>query len=148
MPKIAANLTMLFGEYPFLERFDRAAEAGFTGVEFLFPYPEKVDDVYRAITRNDLSLVLFNLPAGDWAAGDRGIATQEDRQEEFRLGIFNAVQYGTVLQPELINCLAGKTPDAAASRDILVDNIITAAEQVEGFGALLTVEPVNRKSVV
>jgi hydroxypyruvate isomerase len=143
MPTIAANLTMLFTEYPFLERFDRAAAAGFTGVEFLFPYGEKVEHVYDAVTRNDLNLVLFNLPAGDWDAGDRGIAVIEDRQEEFRFGIFNAVQYGAVLQPSLVNCLAGKTDDPKASRGILVDNIITAAEQVEGIGARLTVEPVN-----
>jgi hydroxypyruvate isomerase len=144
---IAANLTMLFTEYPFLERFDRAAAAGFTGVEFLFPYSEKVEDVYDAITRNDLQLVLFNLPAGIWEAGDRGIAASEERQEEFRFGIFNAIQYGAVLQPGLINCLAGKTSDPKASRGILVDNIITAAEQVEGIGARLTVEPVNTVDV-
>lgn len=147
MPRLAANLTMLFTEYPFLERFDRAAAAGFTGVEFLFPYTEKVDAIYNAITRNDLHMVLFNLPAGDWAAGDRGIASREDHQESFRFGIFNAVQYGAVLQPDLINCLAGKTDDARATRGILVDNIITAAEQVEGFGATLTVEPVNTVDV-
>jgi hydroxypyruvate isomerase len=85
--------------------------------------------------------------AGDWDAGDRGIAASEDRQEEFRFGIFNAVQYGAVLQPGLINCLAGKTDDLQASRGILVDNIITAAEQVEGIGARLTVEPVNTVDV-
>lgn len=143
MPKIAANLTMLFGEYPFLERFDRAAQAGFTGVEFLFPYDEKVEHVHEALTRNNLSPVLFNLPAGDWAGGDRGIAAQEDRSEEFRFGIFKAVQYGSVLRPTLVNCLAGKVKNAAAARAFLVDNIITAAEQVQGFGAKLTVEPVN-----
>ena len=143
MPKLAANLTMLFGEYPFLERFDRAAAAGFKGVEFLFPYEETVESVHDAITRNNLELVLFNLPAGDWAAGDRGIASSEERAEEFRLGIFKAVQYGSVLRPNLINCLAGKVPDAAAARSILVDNLITAAEQVQGFGTLLTLEPVN-----
>jgi hydroxypyruvate isomerase len=147
MPSIAANLTMLFTEYPFLERFERAAAAGFTGVEFLFPYDEKVDKIYNAITRNDLNLVLFNLPAGDWAAGDRGIAAQEDHQEDFRFGIFNAVQYGAVLQPTLVNCLAGKTYDAQKTRGLLVDNIITAAEQVQDFGAMLTIEPVNTVDV-
>jgi hydroxypyruvate isomerase len=143
MPRIAANLTMLFTEYPFLERFDRAAAAGFTGVEFLFPYTESVDDVYNALVRNDLAPVLFNLPAGDWSAGDRGIAADPDRSEEFRLGIFNALQYASIIQPEVINCLAGKVPDAVAARPVLIDNLITAAEQLDGIGIRLTVEPVN-----
>ena len=79
MPKLAANLSMLFNEVPFLERFDRAAEAGFRAVEFLFPYDEDIDAIQEALRRNDLELVLFNLPAGNWTAGERGIACRPDR---------------------------------------------------------------------
>jgi len=80
MPRFAANLSMLFTEYPFLERFDRAAAAGFKAVEFLFPYAEDIDGIKAALTRNGLEQVLFNLPAGDFAAGERGLANNPARQ--------------------------------------------------------------------
>ena len=92
MPRFAANLTMLFTEYPFLERFDRAAQAGFDAIEFLFPYDEDVDKVRDALRRNGLTQVLFNLPAGDFAAGERGIANDPDRVGEFRDGVGRALE--------------------------------------------------------
>jgi hydroxypyruvate isomerase len=150
MPRIAANLTMLFTEYPFLERFDRAAAAGFKAVEFLFPYDEDLDGIERALERNELSLVLFNLPAGDWAAGERGIACQPDRQAEFRAGVKQAVVVGPRLRVPQINCLAGKrdpqtTPEV--TRTTLADNLRYAAEQLHGVGIDLLVEPVNTHDI-
>jgi hydroxypyruvate isomerase len=143
MPKLAANLTMLFTEYPILERFDRAAAVGFTAVEFLFPYVEDPSVIQQALNRNALQLVLFNLPAGDWAAGDRGIAAQPARREKFAAGLKQAVRYASALKPPRINCLAGKMgsePDAAA---VLADNVELAAEALDQVGVQLTLEPVN-----
>ena len=147
MPKLAANLTMLFNEYPFLERFDRAAAAGFKGVEFQFPYAEDATDIQEALRRNDLELVLFNLPAGDWAAGDRGVAAQPDRREEFGTGILQAVKYAFVLHPPRINCLAGKAGEGADSDAVLIANVDFAAEALRAIGVQLVIEPVNDQDV-
>ncbi|HEY2978197.1 MAG TPA: TIM barrel protein, partial [Burkholderiaceae bacterium] len=86
MPKFAANLTMLFTEHPFLDRFEAAAKAGFSAVEFLFPYAFPATEIKARLTAHDLKLVLHNLPAGDWDAGERGIACLPDRVDEFRDG--------------------------------------------------------------
>ncbi len=147
MPRIAANLTMLFNEYPPLERFDRAAAAGFTGVEFLFPYVEEPETVLEAVQRNKLDLVLFNLPAGDWNAGDRGIAAQPARREEFAAGLKQAVHYAEVLSPPHINCLAGKLPSDPDAVDVLVENVELAAGALAEVGVKLTLEPVNPHDV-
>lgn len=150
MPRIAANVTMLFTEYPFLERFDRAAAAGFTAVEFLFPYDEDLDGIERTLERNGLELVLFNLPAGDWAAGERGIACQPDRQAEFRGGVERAVAVGPRLKVPQINCLAGMRDPGTSSEDTratLIDNLRYAAEQLDTVGIDLLVEPVNTHDI-
>jgi hydroxypyruvate isomerase len=147
MPRIAANLTMLFTEYPPLERFDRAAAAGFSGVEFLFPYVEEPETVLDAVQRNQLDLVLFNLPAGDWLVGDRGIAAQPDRRAEFATGVKTAVRYADVLKPPHINCLAGKLPDDLNAIDVLVENVELAAGALAEVGVKLTLEPVNSHDV-
>jgi len=143
MPKLAANLTMLFTEYPVLERFDRAAAAGFGGVELLFPYTETPDAVQEALIRNGLDLVLFNLPAGDWAAGDRGVAAQPARREEFGEGLKLAVEYATDLRPSRINCLAGKVGPEEHALTVLAENVEMAAGALEQVGVQLTLEPVN-----
>src|SRR5579871_1298364 len=106
MPKFAANLTMLFNEVPFLERFGAAASSGFEAVEFLFPYDFEKAEITRLIEKHNLRIVLHNLPAGDWARGDRGIACHPDRIEEFRRGVPLAVGYATALGCPKINCLA------------------------------------------
>jgi hydroxypyruvate isomerase len=93
MPKFAANLTMLFTEHPFLDRFERAAKAGFNAVEFLFPYAHPADEIRARLEANGLKLVLHNLPAGDWDAGERGIACLPDRIDEFRDGVGRAIVY-------------------------------------------------------
>ena len=97
MPCFAANLTMLFNELPFLERFEAAATAGFQAVEFLFPYAFEAGELRRRLDANGLKLVLHNLPAGDWDAGERGIAILPDRVDEFRAGVAQAIEYATVL---------------------------------------------------
>lgn len=147
MPRIAANLTMLFTEYPPLERFQRAANAGFLGVEYLFPYTHDVHEVRNALDAAGLYLVLMNLPAGDWNAGDRGIAAQPDRQQEFITGVQQAVEFAAVLRPPRINCLAGRpgaTPDSMAT---LVSNVREAASALATVGIQLVIEPVNSYDV-
>ena len=91
MPRFAANLTMLFTEQPFLDRFERAANAGFEAVEFLFPYAYSAGELKDRLETNRLKLVLHNLPAGDWDAGERGIACLPDRVDEFREGVGRAI---------------------------------------------------------
>src|SRR5687767_15920596 len=104
MPKFAANLSMLFTEHPFLERFGAAKEAGFAAVEFLFPYEFDTAAIARELRRSDLEQVLFNLPAGDFAAGDRGMANNPARVEEFRAGVGNAVKIAQELGAGRLNC--------------------------------------------
>lgn len=147
MVHIAANLTMLFTEYPELERFDRAAAAGFTAVEFLFPYAHTPETVLEALQRNNLTFVLMNLPAGNWAGGERGIAAQPDRKTEFAEGLKTAVSYASVLRPNGINCLAGKRGPEADAIDTLVENVDLAAGALAEIGVPLTLEPVNNLDV-
>ena len=146
MPCFAANLTMLFNELPFLERFDAAATAGFQAVEFLFPYAFEAGELRRRLDANGLKLVLHNLPAGDWDAGERGIAILPDRVDEFRAGVGRAIDYATTLGVPQLNCLAGKTPagvDDALLRKTLVSNLAYAAADLKKAGLKLLVEPIN-----
>src|SRR5690554_8069970 len=108
MPKFAANLTMLYTEVDFLDRFKAAADDGFKGVEYLFPYAYPAADLAAKLKEFGLTQVLHNLPAGDWAAGDRGIAVDPSRVEEFKKGVDTAIEYAKILGTERINCLAGK----------------------------------------
>src|SRR2546428_13769823 len=114
MPKFAANLTMLFTDRPFLERFDDAARNGFRAVEYMFPYQEDTDGIARALDRLKLEQVLFNLPAGDWAAGDRGVAVHPGRREEFRRGVGQAVELARRYRCPRVNCLVGKRDERLA----------------------------------
>src|SRR2546426_5742276 len=114
MPKFAANLTMLFTDRPFLERFDDAARNGFRAVEYMFPYQEDTDGIARALDRLKLEQVLFNLPAGDWAAGDRGVAVHPGRREEFRRGVGQAVELARRYRCRRVNCLVGKRDEHLA----------------------------------
>jgi hydroxypyruvate isomerase len=146
MPRFAANLTMLFNEVPFLDRFERAAKAGFQAVEFLFPYDHDPQEIRRRLDDHGLQLVLHNLPAGDWAAGERGIACHPDRVAEFRAGIGRAIDYAGALGVPRLNCLAGKAPagaHAAALNDTLVENLGYAADRLHRAGLALLLEPIN-----
>ncbi len=146
MIKLAANLTMLFNELPFLERFEAAAQAGFSGVEFLFPYAFEVGEIASRLTEHGLELVLHNLPAGDWAAGDRGIACQPDRIAEFEQGVDLAIAYAMILGVRQLNCLAGIKPAHLGdeeARATLVGNLTFAADMLAAEGIRLLVEPIN-----
>jgi hydroxypyruvate isomerase len=146
MPKFAANLTMLFTEQPFLDRFERAARAGFDAVEFLFPYAFDASEIKDRLVSNNLKLVLHNLPAGNWDAGERGIACLPDRVAEFREGVARAIEYGTKLGVPKINCLAGKAPADIADellRQTFVENLRFAAAELKAVGIRLLIEPIN-----
>ncbi len=147
MPKLAANLTMLFNEYPFADRFGRAAANGFGGVEVLFPYELKPVEIGDVLRQHHLDLVLFNLPAGDWNAGDRGIAAYPNRVTEFRNGVDLAVTYAEALKPRRVNCLVGKTDFPVAHRRTMLENIVYAADALETVGTRMTIEPVNTKDI-
>jgi hydroxypyruvate isomerase len=150
MPRFAANLTMLFTEFPFLDRFERAARAGFKGVEFLFPYAYQPRDIRARLDRFGLQLVLHNLPAGDWDAGERGIACHPDRRAEFREGLERAIDYAGALGVGQLNCLVGKTPadvPAAQVHETLVENLHHASQRLKEAGIRLLVEPINRLDI-
>lgn len=146
MPRFAANLTMLFTEVPFLDRFFFAAKAGFDAVEFLFPYAWPAQEIRNRLDANGLTLVLHNLPAGDWEAGERGIACLPDRIDEFRSGVARAIDYAGALGVTQLNCLAGKAP-AGVPEDVLrqtfVENLRFAARELGKAGLTLLIEPVN-----
>jgi len=150
MPKFAANLSMLFTEVEFLDRFEAAARAGFQGVEYLFPYDYPAEEIKQRLDANGLTQVLFNLPAGDWAAGERGIACHPDRVEEFREGVERAIAYARVLGNTQVNCLAGIQPEGVSdeeARATLVGNLRFAAEKLAAAGILLIAEPINTRDI-
>jgi hydroxypyruvate isomerase len=146
MPKLAANLTMLWNELDFLDRFDAAAKAGFTAVEFLFPYAYPKDALVERLERNRLKQVLHNMPAGDWAKGDRGIACDPARAGEFQDSVAEAIEYAKALGCPQVNCLAGIAPsgaDPAKVRATFVSNLRFAADKLGAAGIRLVTEPIN-----
>ncbi len=146
MPKFAANLSMLFNEVDFLDRFKAAADAGFEGVEYLFPYAFEKNALVEALQKHGLTQVLHNLPAGDWEAGERGIACHPDRVGEFQEGVGRAIDYGTALGCKQINCLAGIAPDGVADdmlRATFVSNLRFAAPRLKEAGMRMLIEPIN-----
>ena len=150
MPKFAANLSMLFTEVPFLDRFEPAAVAGFSAVEFLFPYAFSVADIQQRLRAHGLTLVLHNLPAGNWEAGERGIACLPDRVDEFRAGVAQAIEYATALGVPQLNCLAGKAPagvDDALLRQTFIANLKFAAAALKQAGLKLLIEPINHYDI-
>ena len=146
MPRFAANLTMLFTEVPFLDRFERAAKAGFDAVEFLFPYAYAAEEIRQRLDAYRLKLVLHNLPPGDWDAGERGIACHPDRVPEFRAGVAKALVYAKALGVGQLNCLAGKALVGVGDdvlRQTFVENLRFAAVELEKAGLRLLIEPIN-----
>jgi hydroxypyruvate isomerase len=146
MPRFAANLTMLFTELPFLERFAAARAAGFDAVEYLFPYAYDRSALASALETHRLQQVLHNLPAGDWDAGERGIACHPARVDEFREGVGRAIEYATALRCPQLNCLAGKVPAGvtpAQAHATLVANLKWAAPKLQAAGIRLLIEPIN-----
>lgn len=150
MPKFCANLTMLFNEVDFLDRFEKAAKAGFKGVEYLFPYAWKKEQLVEKLGAHGLTQVLHNLPAGDWNKGERGIACLPGREKEFQDGVGKAIEYAKALKCSQVNCLVGLTPAGAPAekvRQTLVANLRFAAAALEKEGIRLLVEALNDKDV-
>jgi len=148
VPRFAANLSMLFTEVPFMERFALARAAGFDGVEYLFPYEWPEQELRQALQDNNLTQVLFNLPPGDWAAGERGIACLPDRVDEFRAGVEQALVYASALDCRRLNCLAGLKPvelDKELAWQTLSDNVAWAAGRLEESGITLCLEAINSR---
>lgn len=148
--KLAANLTTLFTEVDFLERFAAAAKAGFEGVEFQFPYAYPKDVLAECLHRHGLIQVLHNLPAGNWAAGERGIACDPSRVGEFQDGVGRALEYATALDCAQVNCLAGIAPAGVAAEVLLrtfIDNLRFAAAMLGASGIRLLIEPINTYDV-
>lgn len=146
MTKLAANLTMLFNELPFLDRFEAAAKAGFQGVEFLFPYAFDAEEIANRLFSSKLNLVLHNLPAGNWEVGERGVACHPERIEEFKNGVETAIQYAKALGVTQLNCLAGIKPEGVSdevARQTFVNNLRFAADKLKAAGIRLLIEPIN-----
>ncbi|MCW7538840.1 hydroxypyruvate isomerase family protein [Aquabacterium sp. A7-Y] len=150
MPRFAANLSLLYTELPFLDRFAAAARDGFKGVEFLFPYEHDLAET--AARRRDAGLqqVLFNAPPGDWTRGERGLACLPGRQDEFRRGIVQALECAEALSCPLIHVMAGRVPagvESAELHDTYVDNLAWAAAQAGACGRRLSIEPINPRDM-
>jgi hydroxypyruvate isomerase len=148
MPKFAANLTLMYTEAPFMERFALAARDGFTGVEFLFPYDHDAQAIRQQLLHNNLVPVLHNFPPGNWAAGERGIACLPERIGEFREGVELAVSWAGIIGVRQLNCLAGILPhelDEDLAWQTLTANIAFAAERLSRAGLTLNLEAINSR---
>jgi len=147
MPRLAANVSTLFPELGFLERFAAAAAAGFKAVEYQFPYAWRAEDIAERVRAAGLQVVLHNLPAGDFARGERGIAALPGREREFREGVERAIDYARAVDCPRLNCLAGLAPLDAEHLAVLVDNVRFAARKLGAAGLSLTLEAINTRSV-
>jgi hydroxypyruvate isomerase len=150
MPRFAANLSMMFNEVPFLDRFSAAAGAGFRGVEYLFPYEYPPEEIAARLREYQLENVMFNLPPGDWAAGERGIACVPGREEEFRTGVEQALSYATRLGVSRLHAMAGLAPagaDPEALGATYVANLRYAAGQFAPHGITLLIEAINTRDM-
>ncbi|UJW84931.1 2-oxo-tetronate isomerase [Devosia sp. SL43] len=150
MPKFSANLSFLYPDLPFLDRFEAAARDGFKAVEYVGPYDHPPELIAELLQQHGLVQALFNLPAGNWAAGERGIGCHPDRVDEFRAGVATAIRYGTALGCIRINCLAGLAPagiDRQALHWTLVENLKYAAQCMAEAGIKLLLEPINRRDM-
>lgn len=150
MPKFAANLSLLFTELPFLDRFEAAAAAGFDAVEFMFPYDFPADEIAARLKATGLRLALFNLPAGNWAAGERGLAIYSNLTSEFRASVDRAIKYASVLGCRQLHCLAGVVPnggDIRTMRKTYVENLRFAAKAAADEGITLLIEAINTRDV-
>ena len=150
MPRFAANLSMMFNEVPFLERFAAAAAAGFKGVEYLFPYDFPAEAIEEQLRKHHLENVLFNLPPGNWAAGERGIACLPGREEEFQKGVGDAIAYALRLKVARVHAMAGLAPagaDAASLHPTYISNLRYAAAECARHGITLLIEAINTRDI-
>ncbi len=142
MPRFAANLSLMFTELPFLDRFAAAARAGFKSVEFLFPYDWPAVEIGRRLAGNGLELVLFNLPPGDWSKGERGLTACSGREGEFAAGLAIALDYASALGVKQLHAMAGLDAHGAR-RETYVANLRTAAAKAAAHGVTILIEPIN-----
>jgi len=150
MPRFAANLSMMFNEAPFLERFGAAAACGFKGVEFLFPYEHPPEAIREQLEKHHLEIVLFNMPPGNWAAGERGLACSPGREPEFRAAIHEALVYATALRIPRLHAMAGIPPpgaDRAACRATLAANLKYAAQTFAPHNITVLLEAINHRDI-
>jgi hydroxypyruvate isomerase len=150
MPKFAANLTMMFNELPFLDRFRAAAEAGFRGVEYLSPYEFPVDMIAGELAKCGLTNVLFNLPAGNWATGERGTTCLPGREQEFRQGLELAIQYAKHLGTTKLHAMAGVVPSGISpdhARTTYISNLKCATAELAKHGISLLIEAINTRDL-
>ena len=150
MPRFAANLTMMYQEHGFLDRFAAAAKDGFTAVEFLFPYEHPAATLAALLKGNGLQQVLFNAPPGNWQAGERGCTALPGREEEFRTGFLRALEYAQALECARIHAMAGLVPaggDRARMRETYVSNLGWAADKAEAQGVDVLIEPIAERNI-
>ena len=142
MPRFAANISLMFTELPFLDRFEAAATAGFQGVEFLFPYEWPVAEIRHRLDANGLTLALFNLPPGDWAAGERGLTALKGREAEFAAGLDKALDTAAALGCRRLHAMAGLETHGA-HRAIYEANLALASSRAAPAGIDILIEPIN-----
>lgn len=150
MPKFAANLTMMFNEVPFLQRFHLAAQTGFKAVEFLFPYDHPAEEIAQQLDANQLENVLFNMPPGDWTGGERGLASLPGREAEFRDGVARAIAYAKVLGTPRLHLMAGLLPagaDHGLHRQTYLKNLRHACGEAATHGITVLIEPINTRDM-
>ena len=150
MPKFAANISMLWNEIDFLDRFEKAAKAGFKGVEYLFPYTYEPEQLAEKLEANGLTQVLHNMPPGDWASGERGMACIPGREGEFQDNVGKAITYAKVLDTKAMNCLVGLTPKDVTPEKVhetLVKNLKFAAAEMKKAGIPFVVEAINTRDI-
>ncbi len=150
MPRFAANLTMMYTEHGFLDRFAAAAQDGFTAVEFLFPYDHPAQVVADRLKEHGLRQILFNAPPGNWAAGERGITALPGREQEFRDGFLRALEYAHALECPRIHAMAGLVPaiaDRARLRETYLSNLAWAADQAQPAGIQVLIEPIAQRNI-
>jgi hydroxypyruvate isomerase len=150
MPRFAANLSMMFTEVPFLDRFGAAAKAGFKAVEFLFPYEHPAAEIRRRLDDGGLQVVLFNMPPGNWAAGERGIAALPGRAAEFSDGVLRALEYADALGCKLLHAMAGIPPEGTqplTAASLFAVNLAHACDKAHAAGVKVVIEPINHRDM-
>ena len=150
MPRFAANLSMMYNEHAFLDRFAAAAKDGFRGVEFLFPYAFPVAEIRARLDAHGLTQALFNMPPGDWDAGECGLASLPGREDEFRRSLDTALSYARVLGNDRLHAMAGlirPEQDRARHRATYVQNLALAAREAAGLGITIVIEPINTRDI-
>ncbi|WP_186760748.1 2-oxo-tetronate isomerase [Arthrobacter alpinus] len=147
MPKFAANLSMMFTEWPFLERFQAASDAGFGAVEYLFPYEHPAAEIAAQLKKHGLQQALFNVDAGDWAGGERGLASLAGRQQDFQDSIEQALAYAQVLACPKIHVMAGICEATAQAQSLYVQNLRYAADKAAAQNVEVLIEPINARDM-